>query len=116
MDGVGVVVALVVGAAIGASMLHVAPGCGSVLPLVVARSTRRSRFTDKLVDLATGRFSQHDFERIREVLWERQRLEPNRRDIILAPEDGVTAEELARVANITLGVGYSQTYLGFGTP
>ena len=25
--------------------------------------TRRSRFSDKLVDLATGRFTQHDFER-----------------------------------------------------
>jgi hypothetical protein len=35
----------------------------STLPLVLAECTRRSRFSDKLVDLATGRFTQHDFER-----------------------------------------------------
>ncbi|MBK7947484.1 MAG: hypothetical protein IPK00_01755 [Deltaproteobacteria bacterium] len=38
-------------------------GLDSVLPLVLETCTRRSRFSDKLVDLATGRFSQHDFER-----------------------------------------------------
>ncbi|MFP6656281.1 MAG: hypothetical protein VCB25_11695, partial [Myxococcota bacterium] len=33
------------------------------LPLVLETCSRRSRFSDKLVDLATGRFTQHDFER-----------------------------------------------------
>jgi hypothetical protein len=54
-------------AAIGAEHLHLVPGAGSALPVVLAFCARRSRFSDKLVDLATGRFSQHDFQR-----WGRQ--------------------------------------------
>ena len=38
-------------------------GGDSTLPLVLETCSRRSRFSDKLVDLATGRFTQHDFER-----------------------------------------------------
>ncbi len=41
----------------------------SVLPLVLETCTRRSRFSDKLVDLATGRFTQHDFERWGRLWW-----------------------------------------------
>jgi hypothetical protein len=36
---------------------------------VLETSTRRSRFSDKLVDLVTGRFTQHDFERWGRVWW-----------------------------------------------
>jgi hypothetical protein len=41
----------------------VTPGAGTSLPAVLEQCTRRSRFSDKLVDMATGRFTQHDFER-----------------------------------------------------
>ncbi len=51
--------------------LHLAPGTGSSLPAVLETSTRRSRFSDKLVDLATGRFSQHDYERWGRLWWHR---------------------------------------------
>jgi len=49
--------------ALGSEAVIGGEGLDSVLPLVLATCTRRSRFSDKLVDLATGRFSQHDFER-----------------------------------------------------
>ncbi len=48
---------------IGADAVHGGEGIDSTLPLVLETCTRRSRFSDKLVDLATGRFTQHDFER-----------------------------------------------------
>jgi hypothetical protein len=48
---------------IGSENVHVFPGAGSSLPAVLQMRSRRSRFSDKLVDLVTGRFSDHDFER-----------------------------------------------------
>lgn len=48
---------------LGADAIHGGDGLDSTLPLVLETCTRRSRFSDKLVDLATGRFTQHDFER-----------------------------------------------------
>jgi len=56
---------------IGAGMVHIAPGAGSSLPAVLSLSTRRSRFSDKLVDLATGRFTQHDWDRWGRLWWHR---------------------------------------------
>ncbi len=50
-------------AEIGEDALHVEPGVGSSLPLIQSEGTRRSRFSDKVVDLLTGRFSEHDFRR-----------------------------------------------------
>ena len=55
--------------AIGEAMLHVEAGGQDSLPTVLAYCTRRSRFSDKLVDLATGRFTQHDFERWGRLWW-----------------------------------------------
>jgi hypothetical protein len=56
-------------AALGDSYTQVRPGAGSVLPLVLPHCTRRSRFSDKLVDLVTGRFSSHDFQRWGRLWW-----------------------------------------------
>jgi hypothetical protein len=55
--------------AIGEAMLHVEAGGQNSLPSVLAYCTRRSRFSDKLVDLATGRFTRHDFERWGRLWW-----------------------------------------------
>ena len=49
--------------ALGADAIIGGDGGDSTLPLVLETCSRRSRFSDKLVDLATGRFTQHDFER-----------------------------------------------------
>ena len=48
---------------LGSNAVHGGEGLDSALPLVLETCSRRSRFSDKLVDLATGRFTQHDFER-----------------------------------------------------
>ncbi len=48
---------------LGADSIMGGEGLDSTLPLVLETCSRRSRFSDKLVDLATGRFTQHDFER-----------------------------------------------------
>ncbi len=57
--------------AIGAENLHVDAGSGSSVPAVLAQRSRRSRFSDKLVELVTGRFTQHDYERWGRLWWHR---------------------------------------------
>ncbi|MCC6640093.1 MAG: hypothetical protein IT386_02885 [Deltaproteobacteria bacterium] len=58
-------------AAIGSDAVHVSPGARSSLPVVLAQCGRRSRFSDKLVDLVFARFSHHDYERWGRVWWAR---------------------------------------------
>jgi hypothetical protein len=57
--------------AIGAEAVHVTPGTRSSLAAVLPACTRRSRFSDKLLDLVTGRFTQHDWERWGRLWWAR---------------------------------------------
>jgi hypothetical protein len=57
--------------AIGKENVHVQSGTGSSLPLVLDVRSRRSRFSDKLVELITARFSLHDHERWGRVWWQR---------------------------------------------
>jgi hypothetical protein len=59
------------GQALDEGAIHVTPHTGSVLPVVLSTCTRRSRFSDKLADLATGRFTQHDYERWGRLWWSR---------------------------------------------
>jgi len=66
---------------LGAEHVHVQPGAESSLAAVIAQRTRRSRFSDKLVELITGRFSQHDYERWGRYWWQRAR------DIAARPGD-----------------------------
>ena len=51
--------------------VNVTPGAESSIPAVLVQRSRRSRFSDKIVELATGRFSQHDYERWDRVWWQR---------------------------------------------
>jgi hypothetical protein len=76
---------------------------GSSLPLVLETSTRRSRFSDKLVDLSTGRFSEHDYERWGRLWWWRlgeiaQKSGDVRRDIdsLLTGRPSELAQEAAK--------------------
>jgi hypothetical protein len=57
--------------AIGEEQVIVTPGVESSIPTVLTQRNRRSRFSDKIVELTTGRFSQHDYERWGRVWWER---------------------------------------------
>jgi len=54
---------------LGEAYTQIRSGGDSSLPVVLAYCTRRSRFSDKLVDLVTGRFTQHDFQRWGRVWW-----------------------------------------------
>jgi hypothetical protein len=57
--------------AVGSENLHVMPGAESCLSEVLSVRSRRSRFSDKVVELATGRFTQHDYERWGRLWWHR---------------------------------------------
>ena len=56
-------------AAIGADAVHVQPGGESSVSIVASHCTRRSRFSDKLLDLLSSRFSVTDFERWGRYWW-----------------------------------------------
>jgi hypothetical protein len=91
--------------AIGAPMLHLTPGTESVLPAVLALCGRRSRFTDKLVDLLNGSFSQHDWERWGRLWWHRlgdlgRKPGDHRSDLepLLAGRPSDLAREASRIA------------------
>ncbi len=56
---------------LGPEHVHVSPGSGSPLPSVLTIGSRRSRFSDKLVELLTGRFSEHDYDRWGRLWWHR---------------------------------------------
>jgi hypothetical protein len=55
--------------AIGADALFHAPGTESSLATVLGVCGRRSRFSDKLVDLAASRFTHHDYDRWGRLWW-----------------------------------------------
>ncbi|NNL65035.1 MAG: hypothetical protein HKP30_02215, partial [Myxococcales bacterium] len=54
---------------LGDDFVDVRPHLESPLPLVMPRCSRRSRFSDKLVDLLAARFSEHDFQRWGRLWW-----------------------------------------------
>jgi hypothetical protein len=58
-------------AAVGEDSVHVQPGTESSVAGILAQRTRRSRFSDKLVELITGRFTRHDYERWGRLWWHR---------------------------------------------
>jgi len=86
-------------AAIGADALHRMPGARSSLPAVAAVCSRRSRFSDKFVDLVTSRFSEHDYERWGRLWWVRLgeiAERPGERRAEIEPLLGGRPSELAR--------------------
>ncbi|MEM6956757.1 MAG: biopolymer transporter ExbD, partial [Myxococcota bacterium] len=56
----------------------------------------------------------YDLAQLRELLQQRRRLEPNRQDIVIAPEDGVRYEEVVRAMDAVMGEGFEQMSLGDG--
>ena len=51
---------------------------------------------------------------LREKLRERRQQEPNRRDLIVAPEDGVLYEDVVAAMDIVVGEGYEDMSLSDG--
>ncbi len=57
----------------------------------------------------------YDLEALREKLQERKRLEPNRRDLIVAPEDGVIYAEVVSAMDTVVGEGFPDMSLSDGS-
>ena len=57
----------------------------------------------------------YDLEQLREKLQERKRLEPNRRDLVVAPEDGVTYENVVAAMDTVVGEGFPEMSLSDGS-
>lgn len=55
-----------------------------------------------------------DVEVLREKLQERKRLEPNRRDLVVAPEDGVLYEDVVAAMDTVVGEGFPEMSLSDG--
>jgi biopolymer transport protein ExbD len=58
--------------------------------------------------------SDFDGETLRTRLNERRQSEPNRRDVIVAPEDGVEYKDVIAAMDIVRGVGYDEVSLSDG--
>jgi biopolymer transport protein ExbD len=57
----------------------------------------------------------YDYEALREKLQERKRLEPNRRDLVVAPEDGVIYQEVVTAMDTVVGEGFPEMSLSDGS-
>jgi biopolymer transport protein ExbD len=57
---------------------------------------------------------KYDTEVLREKLQERKRLEPNRRDMTVAPEDGVFYEDVVNAMDTVVGEGFPEMSLSDG--
>jgi biopolymer transport protein ExbD len=56
-----------------------------------------------------------DLEQLREKLQERKRLEPNRRDLVVAPEDGVMYSDVVEAMDTVVGQGFPDMSLSDGS-
>lgn len=56
----------------------------------------------------------YDLEELRNKLKERHQLEPNRRDIIVAPEDGVRYKDVVAAMDIVVGENFPEMSLSDG--
>jgi biopolymer transport protein ExbD len=57
---------------------------------------------------------EYDMEGLRTRLEERRIAEPNRRDLIVAPEDGVLYEDVIAAMDMSIGHGFSEVSLSDG--
>ncbi|MGE4653125.1 MAG: hypothetical protein AAEJ53_19745 [Myxococcota bacterium] len=92
--------------ALGEERVNVSGGLESPLPLVLSHGSRRSRFSDRLVDLGVGRFTPHDYERWGRIWWHRLGEFTERRgeqraavDPLLAGRPSDLSREAGRVAS-----------------
>ena len=57
---------------------------------------------------------KYDTEALRNKLVDRKRLEPNRRDMVVAPEDGVAYTDVVQAMDLVVGEGFEQMSLSDG--
>jgi biopolymer transport protein ExbD len=58
---------------------------------------------------------RYDLEGLQEKLRDRRRLEPNKRDLIVAPEDGVAYEDIIHAMDTVVGEGFTEMTLSDGS-
>ena len=58
---------------------------------------------------------KYDVEQLREKLQERKRLEPNRKDLVVAPEDGVQYQDVVEAMDTVVGEGFPEMSLSDGS-
>jgi len=58
---------------------------------------------------------KYDLEQLRDKLQERKRLEPNRRDLVVAPEDGVIYSDVIEAMDTVVGEGFPEMSLSDGS-
>jgi biopolymer transport protein ExbD len=58
---------------------------------------------------------KYDLEQLRDKLQERKRLEPNRRDLVVAPEDGVVYSDVIEAMDTVVGEGFPDMSLSDGS-
>jgi biopolymer transport protein ExbD len=58
---------------------------------------------------------QYDMEGLREKLQERKRLDPNRKDLVVAPEDGVRYDDVVASMDMVVGEGFPDMSLSDGS-
>ncbi|MDD9943450.1 MAG: biopolymer transporter ExbD [Myxococcales bacterium] len=56
----------------------------------------------------------YDIESLREKLRERKNMEPNRRDLVVAPEDGVLYADVITAMDVVVGEGFPEMSLSDG--
>lgn len=57
----------------------------------------------------------YDMEGLREKLQERKRLDPNRKDLVVAPDDGVRYEDVVASMDMVVGEGFPDMSLSDGS-
>ena len=57
----------------------------------------------------------YDLEELHNKLADRKRLEPNRRDLVVAPEDGVLYADVIAAMDVTVGEGFDNMSLSDGS-
>jgi biopolymer transport protein ExbD len=58
---------------------------------------------------------KYDVDQLRERLQERKKLEPNRRDLVVAPEDGVMYTDVVEAMDTVVGEGFPDMSLSDGS-
>jgi biopolymer transport protein ExbD len=58
---------------------------------------------------------KYDVDQLRERLQERKKLEPNRRDLVVAPEDGVIYADVVEAMDTVVGEGFPDMSLSDGS-
>lgn len=67
------------------------------------------------VEIPKGPGDKYDLEQLRERLQERKKLEPNRRDLVVAPEDGVIYSDVVNAMDTVVGEGFPDMSLSDGS-